>query len=176
MISLRKVLSGIVALISLAAIAAPQPGFEFRGLRTGMLEVQGVAALNRLAPKGSWESRVECPYFRDRKVCTFSAGEDSTAIFINAAGLVASIEYRFEGNADESTDSFVRAFSEKYGKPAVEQRGYINGMGNQFTGPVYSWARGKQMLFVEEMCAGKIGTHCVTIADATYATSAKPKI
>jgi hypothetical protein len=173
-ITFCKTLSSILV-FTLVAVAAPPSGFDFRGLRTGMLEVQGVAALNRLAPKKSWESRVECPYIDGGKICTFHVGEDYTAITINASGVVSGIMYRFQGNADESPESFVRVLSEKYGKPTAEQRSYTNRIGNQFTASAWTWTRGKQVLTVEEVC-GEIGTHCVSIEDLTYTKIAKPKI
>ena len=169
-----KTLSGIL-MFALVAVAAPPSGFDFRGLHTGMLEVQGVAALNRLAPKKSWESRVECPYINGEKICTFHVGEDYTAITINASGVVSGIMYRFQGNTDESPESFVRVLSEKYGKPKAEQRTYTNGLGNQFTASAWTWTRGKQVLAVEEVC-GEIGTHCVSVVDLTYSKTAKPQI
>jgi len=104
-------------------------------------------------------------YLQGKKMCGFRNGNSSYAASMNSADVVCAITYYFETTADESSESFVRALSSKYGKPHVEQRTYTNGLGNQFTAREYMWLRGKQLLSVEEVC-GTIGKHCVRIDDA----------
>ena len=94
---------------------------------------------------------------------------------MNSDGVVCSITYYFETTAEESSESFVRALSSKYGKPDVSQHAYTNGLGNQFNAMEYAWLRDKQLLSVEEVC-GEIGKHCVRINDMSRIKLPKPKI
>jgi hypothetical protein len=55
-----------------------------------------------------------------------------------------------------NVDSYVLAFSQKYGQPRVEQRSYRNGLGNEFHANVWAWEWQHESLRIHELCVGEV--------------------
>jgi len=147
-----------------SAKAAIENGFEFRGLKTGMHKQDVESALG---------VKVEC-INTDATVNQHNSGwlcsdpsNPSLYVALSSLGKVWNISYDFKTDVTESVDSFAAAFTAKYGKPTVKQKGYRNGIGNDVTGFEYAWQRGTQQLRIDEVC-DKLDESCIRIIDTAY--------
>jgi hypothetical protein len=109
------------------------PPFEYMGLRLGM---SGDAVL------------------KARDAIDAADGESrwSLSVYQNEDGRLYGVQQNLGG---ASIESYVLAFTRKYGTPRVERRTYRNGFGNEFHGNAWVWgSHDGESLQVMEICAG----------------------
>lgn len=156
------------------------PGFEFRGLKTGMSQTEAETIMGTpLECFHRNKSESLCAVPPEMKAPNVDARYRRVYVILNAEGLVCGVGYRFNSTPTESVESFAKALTAKYGKPVTSTREFRNKLGVTFTGVDYGWRRGSQLLKIEETCGGgdDIDTHCLHITDEALAPkSAAPEI
>lgn len=166
------------------AIPGIQP-LQYKGFRLGMSRDAALAALRAIEQKEYDECNLErgveaCD--ADRHIpecgdlaCGNGGGLD---VYLNA-GRVWGIQQNLGG---VSVESYVLAFTRRYGEPTVERRTYRNGLGNEFHGNAWVWgSHNGDSLQVMEVCAGANNTlenmpdiGCLVLHSFKYAPKQAP--
>ncbi len=160
---------------SQAGPSAAPAGAElsFRGLKSGMSKQEIETALGGpLICENLGGSAANTPVGPQHPgwACLFGLSEPlqlHLEILLNGFAKLWSVRYRFQPDDVESVQSFVSAFTAKYGMPLSKNKAYRNSSGATVTGEEFSWRRAKQELSVQELC-GKLDESCVQLIDAAY--------
>lgn len=199
----------IVTLLSLISVAsaqaakppAPSRPLEYRGLRLGMSADAAQGILREMDEKDNGQRRakdfndcVSAPAWNGQDdYCKQTAQQtagipDCSGFTCSTGGLTAYLNagrvWGIQANlGGENVQSYVLAFTKKYGSPKVERRSYRNGLGNEFHGNVWTWNQNRASLEVKEICVGSLESEdlsdipCLILYSSIYAPKeALPKI
>jgi len=140
---------------------------EFRGMRPGMTKQMFVEMIGRIAETQGDKGKVECIPAGQNTLCSWGLYNGMLS-----GDQLVEIEYKVP-LFERPISGFVKAFTQKYGKPTVKERSYTNGFGATFTGKAFVWHRGTQTLEVAEMCSA-VSEPCITLLDPKLIKESTP--